>query len=43
MGILDEFRKNKQEKKNPVIQPPEGHTLAEVLQDQKHSELFGKL
>ena len=43
MGILDQFKKNKQEKKNPTVQPPEGHTLAEVLQDQKHSELFGKL
>ncbi len=42
MGILDQFKKSK-EKKEQTTPPPQGHTLAEVLQDKNKSHLFGKL
>ncbi len=45
MGFLDTFRvsrEQKEEEKKPVL-PPQGHTLAEILQDKKKSDLFGKL
>lgn len=43
MGILDSFRRSKEEKKEKTTPPPQGHTLAEVLQDKNKSHLFGKL
>src|SRR3989344_4589242 len=45
MGFLDTFRvsrEQKEEEKKPAL-PPQGHTLAEILQDKKKSDLFGKL
>ncbi len=49
MGILDQFKKNKEEKKDKEKEkknqgplPPEGHTLKEVLADKEHSDLFGE-
>ena len=43
MGILDSFRKSKEEKKTQTTPPRQGHTLADVLQDKNKSYLFGKL
>ena len=46
MGLLDQFRKNKQEQKqkeNPTTPPPAGHTLDEVLKDRNKSLLFYEL
>ncbi|MFA6077006.1 MAG: hypothetical protein WC735_02940 [Candidatus Paceibacterota bacterium] len=43
MGILDSLRKSREEKKEHATPPPQGHTLAQVLQDKNKSHLFGKL
>lgn len=43
MGILDSFRKNREEKKEHATPPPQGHTLAQILQDKNKSYLFGQL
>ncbi len=42
MGILDTLRKSK-EKKEQTTPPPEGHTLAEIMQDKDSFHLFGEL
>ncbi len=43
MGILDSFRKSKEKKGEHTTPPPQGHTLAQILQDKNKSHLFGKL
>ncbi len=45
MGILEQFKKSKdkQAEEEHITPPPEGHTLAEVLQDKNKSHLFGEL
>lgn len=45
MKILDQFKKSKDKEaeKNHTTPPPQGHTLAEVLQDKNKSHLFGEL
>jgi hypothetical protein len=44
MGIIDQFRKNKEEKIDKVKPaPPEGHSVPEIMQDKKSSVLFGEL
>ncbi|OGI60374.1 hypothetical protein A2641_01500 [Candidatus Nomurabacteria bacterium RIFCSPHIGHO2_01_FULL_37_25] len=43
MGIMDDFRKSKEDNKVHTTPPPVGHTVAEILQDKNKSDLFGKL
>ncbi len=43
MGILDQFRTKKEEKKAQTTPPPQGHTLAQIMQDRNKSHLFGEL
>ena len=49
MGILDSFRKSKQEsdqkgqKEHLTTPPPVGHTLKEIMQNKRMFDLFGKL
>jgi len=47
MGIIDSFRKSKDEKKDENKEhptpPPEGHVLVEILQDKKKFGLFSML
>jgi len=43
MGILDQFRKNKEEGREHTTPPPPGHTVAEILQDKNNSHFFGSL
>ena len=43
MGIIDQFKKTKDATKEQTIPPPQGHTLAEILQDKSNSHLFGRL
>ena len=43
MGILDSFRKDQEKKEKHSTPPPKGHTLAEILQDRRDSQLFGSI
>ncbi len=42
-ATMDAFRRSKAEGKEHTTPPPQGHTLAEILQDEKRSDVFGKL
>ena len=43
MGMLDSFKKSKEEKKEQTTPPAQGHTLAQIMQDKNKSHLFGEL
>ncbi len=45
MGIMDLLRKSKEKKEDEkaTTPPPQGHTLAEIMQDTKKFHLFGEL
>ena len=41
MGMLDQLRKTRETKAGQTNTPPQGHTLAEILQNENSNRLFG--